>query len=233
MAADRTPNALRRRNWKEPMSEHTGGTVTYHRAEYRPGTDEPWLVWFTEDQADPYWFTAEQGEAMGLTVPSPAESEVAELVDRYGATGVGLALLAHDDVTNVDDFLDGLLDRWMSLRDARQDPQPTADTPSDDIDFDALPIGTVLRGKRTDSRYCVVKTNTSAWTWASDDVGDPVWTAPIEWRIVYQPPVLSPRQCLEALLAGRDDAAREMLSLPRTWSAAWMDVVAGAARGGA
>lgn len=108
----------------------------------------------------------------------------------------------------------------------------TVDIPSDDIDFDALPIGTVLRGKRTDSRYCVVKTNTGEWTWASDDVGGPVSTAPIEWRIVHQPPVLSPRQHLEALLAGRDDAD-EMLSRPRTWSAVWMDVVAAAARGGA
>lgn len=241
MAADRTPNALRRRNWKEPMSEHTGGTVTYHRAEYRPGTDEPWLVWFTEDQADPYWFTAEQGEAMGLTPPEPAplvvtcnghsielsDEEARAFVQEWDLHGdrEDFFMLSNHDLAC--DALAGL------LRDARQDPQPTADTPSDDIDFDALPIGTVLRGKRTDSRYCVVKTNTSAWTWASDDVGDPVWTAPIEWRIVYQPAPLSPRQHLEALLAGRDDAAREMLSLPRTWSAAWMDVVAGAARGGA
>lgn len=206
-----------------------GGTVRYHRCDYHSGTDEPWLVWFTKDQADPYWFTAEQGEAMGLTVPSPAESEVAELVDRYGATGVGLALLAHDDVTNVDDFLDGLLDRWMSLRDARQDPQPTADTPSDDIDFDALPIGTVLK---TYNGYYVTKGGNGNWFDSEQAHGRPdQLLAP--YTVVYQPAPLSPRQHLEALLAGRDDAAREMLSLPRTWSAAWMDVVAGAARGGA
>lgn len=53
------------------MENEKGGTVRYRRADYHPGTDEPWLVWFTKDQADPYWFTVEQGEAMGLTPPEP------------------------------------------------------------------------------------------------------------------------------------------------------------------
>ena len=273
------------------MSEHTGGTVTYHRAEYRPGTDEPWLVWFTEDQADPYWFTAEQGEAMGLTPPEPAPLVVT-------CNGHSIELSDEEAEWYSTDW-EGTVDRSPHgscatklaglLRDARQDPQPASEVPepdydpspfagplrrphrplrdadgsgaffnqahpdfetqtwdarpeqddTPDIDFDALPIGTVLRGKRTDSRYCVVKTNTSAWTWASDDVGDPVWTAPIEWRIVYQPPVLSPRQCLEALLAGRDDAdeliewlASYAPSTRDTPSGQWNRVLSDAARGG-
>lgn len=135
MAADRTPNALRRRNWKEPMSEHTGGTVTYHRAKYRPGTDEPWLVWFTEDQADPYWFTAEQGEAMGLTPPEPAplvvtcnghsielsDEEARAFVQEWDLHGdrEDFFMLSNHDLAC--DALAGL------LRDARQDPQPASE----------------------------------------------------------------------------------------------------------
>ena len=106
-----------------------GGTVRYHRADWVPERDR-WVVTFPNGRVQ--GFTAEQGEAMGLTPPepeppSPIDTDVAELVeliDRYGAMGVALTLLAHDDITNVDDFLDSLLERWMELRDARQDPQP-------------------------------------------------------------------------------------------------------------
>ena len=49
-----------------------GGTVRYHRAKYdaRWG-DAPWEVWFSEGMM-PVRFSAEQGEAMGLTPPEPA-----------------------------------------------------------------------------------------------------------------------------------------------------------------
>lgn len=50
------------------MSEHTGGTVTYHRAEWMDGM---WAVTFLED-GPRRWLTPAEGEAMGLTVPEPA-----------------------------------------------------------------------------------------------------------------------------------------------------------------
>lgn len=46
-----------------------GGTVRYHRAKWRP-KDEVWSVSFTHD-AGPLYFTAKQGEQMGLTLPAP------------------------------------------------------------------------------------------------------------------------------------------------------------------
>lgn len=167
------------------MSEHTGGTVTYHRAEWMDGM---WAVTFLED-GPRRWLTPAEGEAMGLTVPEPAPLVVTcnghsvELSDEQARLFV--ESWAKYDARHEWDKSDGprvsaSLALAGLLRDARQAPQPTVDTPSDD---DELPF-------------------------------------------------MSPRQCLEALLAGRDDAD-EMLSRPRTWSAVWMDVVADAARGGA
>lgn len=49
-----------------------GGTVRYHRAIHHPDSAHPWSVWFTEDAKTSCIFTAEQGEAMGLTPPEPA-----------------------------------------------------------------------------------------------------------------------------------------------------------------
>lgn len=214
-------------------------TVTYHRADYVPGNEYyVWEVYFLES-GEPCLFTAEEGEAMGLTVPEPAPLVVEcrghriELSDHDARLYVQANQYAAPE--SVTEKFGGL------LRDARQDPQPTVDTPSDDIDFDALPIGTVLRGKRTDSRYFVVKTNTSEWTWASD-VGGPVWTAPIEWRVVYQPAALSPLDHLRALLGDRDDAD-ELIDYAAEWwnydprsSATWgrlLVAIGDAARGGA
>ena len=107
-----------------------GGTVRYHRVEYLCDVSYPWLVWFTEDQADPYWFTAEQGEAMGLTPPEPAPLVVTcnghsiELSDEqaewYSTDWKGT--VDHSPHGSCATKLAGL------LRDARQDPQPAPAT---------------------------------------------------------------------------------------------------------
>lgn len=203
-----------------------GGTVRYHRADWVAERDR-WVVTFPNGRVQ--GFTAEQGEAMGLTPPepeppSPIDTDVAELVeliDRYGAMGVALALLAHDDITNVDDFLDSLLERWMELRDARQDPQPASDThgshvePMDDpykrqpeqddtascIDFDALPIGTVL----WDGLDFLLRLP-GGWTYNPPADEHDYYDPERHTSLVYQPAPLSPGECLRGLLAGRDDA---------------------------
>lgn len=54
------------------MNGDQGGTVRYHRAEYRPGSNYPWRVLFSDDDdAQHFRFTAAEGEAMGLTPPPP------------------------------------------------------------------------------------------------------------------------------------------------------------------
>lgn len=223
------------------MSEQ-GGTVRYHRAEYLGDVSYPWEVWFDGGQG-PIFFTAEQGEAMGLTPPEPAPLVVTcnghsiELSDEQAR--LFAESWAKYDARYEWDKSDGprvsaSLVLARLLRDARQDPQPTADTPSDDIDFDALPIGTVLR---FDKRLLRVKT-ANGW---HDDVGlvTPLFHQRDKYEVVYQPPPLSPRQCLEALLAGRDDAD-ELIEYAEQWGGRgltpdgrWRSVIGAAARGGA
>lgn len=210
-----------------------GGTVRYHRADYRPGTDEPWLVWFTKDQADPYWFTAEQGEAMGLTPQEPAPLVVTcnghniELRDDEAEGYIELNR-ACMSIGTVSGRLAGL------LRDARQDPQPASEpeppTPCDEcettgrnciahrsqpeqddtagIDFDALPIGTVAEVTLLDGdRLLALKTDDEPGrNWFIGDCSDVDITKLRDVRIVYQPAPLSRGECLRGLLAGRDDA---------------------------
>ena len=149
-------------------------TVTYHRAEYRPVTDEPWRVWFTKDQDDPYWFTAEQGEAMGLTVPEPAPLVVEcrghriELSDEE-ARFFAMCYPANTPHQNHLKRVSGTVKLAGLLRDARQDPQPngdaqawlagervppqpTVDTPSDDIE---LAFGDDIPHELTEDCWCI------------------------------------------------------------------------------
>lgn len=109
------------------MSENTGGTVRYHRAEYLGDVSFPWEVWFDGGQG-PIFFTAEQGEAMGLT-PPPAplvvtcnghsvdvpEWELDDFIAEWGEDGV-------EDYSAGSNRLATRFAYW--LRDARQDPQP-------------------------------------------------------------------------------------------------------------
>ena len=90
------------------------------------------------------------------------------------------------------------------LRDARQDPQPTADTPSDDIDFDAMPIGTVLWD---DSDFLL--RFPGGWSYnppADEDDYYDIDADNDKFTLVYQPAPVSPSEGLRAVLAGRDDA---------------------------
>lgn len=124
------------------------------------------------------------------------------LLDRYDASMVveALAEAGYDVV----------------LRDARQDPQPTSDpepAPSDDIDFDALPIGTVLK---THNGYYVTKGGNGNWFDGEEAHAKPE-TILAPYTVVYQPAPLSPRQCLEALLAGRDDADELIEHAAKEW----------------
>lgn len=222
------------------MSNLSGGTVRYHRAEYVPDIDPraPWKVWFPHDEG-PRWFTASQGEAMGLTPPAPAplvvtcnghsielsDEEARAFVQEWDLHGdrEDFFMLSNHDLAC--DALAGL------LRDARQDPQPASaslrdadgsgaffdqahpdfetqtwdarpeqdDTPG--IDFDALPIGTVLCDRDPTQ---VVKTP-DGWYCAGEPVEYDLATfAP--YTVVYRPAPLSPGECLRGLLAGRDDA---------------------------
>lgn len=138
------------------------------------------------------------------------------------------------------------------LRDARQDPQPTADTrhadgcqsdlplsmcqcdlptarPEQDdtpgIDFDALPIGTVLK---TYNGYYVTKGGNGNWFSSEEALAEPDHLlAP--YTVVYQPAPLSPGEChrpapvspyegLRAVLAGRDDADELIEYASKHWN---------------
>jgi hypothetical protein len=157
----------------------------YHRAEYDATYSDPWRVQWTEN-GPVTLFTAAEGEAMGLTPPAPAPLVVTcnghsielsdEQAQRYIADNE-----RYRRPWSISNLFVGL------LRDARQDPQPASDDPSDD---DELPF-------------------------------------------------MSPRQHLEALLAGRDDAY-ELIECAARWGGnafteqgRWHSLIGDAARGGA
>lgn len=177
-----------------------GGTVRYHRADWVPERDR-WVVTFPGGKVQ--GFTAEQGEVMGLTPQEPA-------LTRSKAFNVVLDELIvvdpHDDLTreNVAECIVGMLEVAGLLREARQDPQPTADSPSDDIDFDALPIGTVAEVTLLDGdRLLALKMDAvSGRNWFIGDCSDVDITKLCDVRIVHQPAPLSPGECLRGLLAG-------------------------------
>lgn len=122
------------------MTEHTGGTVRYHRAEYDPERGYPWMVWFTENVV--YNFTAAEGEAMGLTPPEPEPLVVTcnghsiEL-SRAEASALVAASESYEwEEVDAGDWrrtaaevadLFRVADLPGLLRDARQDPQPPSD----------------------------------------------------------------------------------------------------------
>lgn len=113
----------------------SGGTVRYHRADYdaRLG-DAPWAVRFSEDMM-PVRFSAEQGEAMGLTPPEPAPLVVTcnghsvELSDEEARF---FAMYYPANTPHRDHFkrVSGAVKLARLLRDARQDPQPASDPAS-------------------------------------------------------------------------------------------------------
>ena len=202
------------------------GTVTYHYKEYRAGSDHPWCIWFTADAAldddAAVRFTAAEGRAMGLTPPAPAPLVVTcnghsiELSDEEADVVVDL-WADYADVRDPNAELRCKTKLAGLLRDARQDPQPTADTrhadgcqsdlplsmcqcdlptarPEQDdtpgIDFDALPIGTVLK---TYNGYYVTKGGNGNWFSSEEALAEPDHLlAP--YTVVYQPAPLSPQQ---------------------------------------
>jgi hypothetical protein len=114
----------------------TGGTVRYHRAKWEghksPDLVVPWRVQYVED-GKWHWFSAAEGEAMGLT-PPPAP---------FVVTCNGHSVDLSDEVVTpiVRQWADERVEDWPNgslilsaviplarlLRDARQDPQPASD----------------------------------------------------------------------------------------------------------
>jgi hypothetical protein len=223
------------------------GTVRYHRAEYLPGSNYPWALWFTAAATDGqrFRFTAAEGEAMGLTPPEPAplvgtcnghsvelpEWELDDFIAEWGEDGI-------EDYSAGSSRLATRFAYW--LRDARQDPQPAstveiggqvmtqaqfdaarfpllnpapqiasdpqpAPADSDTLDFDAMPIGTVL----WDSDSDFLLRFPGGWSYNppadEDDYYDiDAYDGP--FTVVYQPAPVSPYEGLRAVLSARDDA---------------------------
>lgn len=218
-----------------PDDPTTGGTVRYHRAEYDPDRGYPWMVWFTDSVV--YNFTAAEGEAMGLTPPEPAPLVVTCNGHSVELSDEEVALFQTWGSLNDYSSLASACARRLArlLRDARQDPQPadftpaahdpsvfdghvrTAgqpeqdDTASDTIDFDALPIGTVLRDKWGD----LLLRREGGWFEGDDDCFLNADDGP--FTVVYRPAPLSPGECLRGLLAGRTDADELIEYAARHW----------------
>lgn len=208
------------------MSENTGGTVRYHRAEYLGDVSFPWEVWFDGGQG-PIFFTAEQGEAMGLT-PPPAPLVVEcnghsiELSDdeaRYFATYYPANMPGQYNKR-----VSGAVKLAGLLRDARQDPQPASDpepapAPSDTLDFDAMPIGTVAEVTLLDGdRLLALKDGDGPdYKWYVGDSSVVDITRLRDVRVVYRPAPVSPYEGLRAVLAGRGDADRMIGYAARHW----------------
>ncbi len=206
-------------------------TINYTRAEWDQGA-EMWSVWFEDGEY--MRFTRKQGKAMGL-IDGPDFSVLPP------GTVVRSERNRYEDTKGADG-------RWRGPNSDSGEPSPQgapytvihlpSDTPSDDIDFDALPIGTVLRCTWTDE---AIRIKIHGGVWSHNGVDPSADLIPANWRVVYQPPALSPRQCLEALLAGRDDADELWAEAEREWSFPGaglpvyrlMHAVGDAARGGA
>lgn len=204
-----------------------GGTVTYHRAEWIAERDR-WVVTFPNGRVQ--GFTAEQGEAMGLTPPEPAPLVVTCQDPDCLYPGDCFGVKENGRTT------------WRLPREAIERYHPDAvwpqpeqdDTPSDNrdtmtqhphnpmrddtasgIDFDALPIGTVL----WDGLDFLLRLP-GGWTYNppadEHDYYDPERHAS-PYTVVYQPAPLSPGECLRGLLAGRDDADELIEYAARYW----------------
>lgn len=172
------------------MTEHTGGTVRYHDAEWigeKVKPIYPWVVRFMED-GPIHELTKAEGEAMGLTPPEPeplvvtcnghsielSDGEAGHIANGWADAGCGpLPRLAR------------------LLRDARQDPQPASDT------LDSP--GPELRARPT-----------GAWSILFDAHGSVTVTRTSDGEVFVNgmsvaPPV-SRYEGLRAVLAGRTDA---------------------------
>ena len=208
------------------MTEHIGGTVRYHRADWVPERDR-WVVTFPNGRVQ--GFTAEQGEAMGLTVPEPAplvvtcnghsidvpEWELDDFIAEWGEDGI-------EDYSAGSNRLATRFAYW--LRDARQDPQPASDAQpapadSDTLDFDAMPIGTVAEVTLLDGdRLLALKDGDGPdYKWYVGDSSVVDITRLRDVRVVYRPAPVSPYEGLRAVLAGRDDAD-ELIEYAKGWS---------------
>lgn len=170
------------------------GTVTYHRAEYLGDVSYPWEVWFDGGQG-PIFFTAAEGEAMGLTPPEPAPLVVTCKDPECPYPGDCFGVKENGRTTW----------RWPRELVERYHPdavwpQPEQDDTASGIDFDALPIGTVIADKWRDLRL----RQEDGWL-DGDDVCD-LDESDGPYTVVYQPAPLSPGEHLRGLLAGRDDA---------------------------
>lgn len=267
-----------------------GGTVRYHRADWVPERDR-WVVTFPGGRVQ--GFTAEQGEAMGLTSPKP---EAAPLVVTCNGHSIELSdeeaeWYSTDWRGTVDHSPHGSCATKLAglLRDARQDPQPAstveiggqvmtqaqydaarfpllhsdpqpASDPADDdpnglitaleeaaarqsavepdtsdtLDFDAMPIGTVLRCTWNDE---AIRIKIDGGVWSHNGVNPSADLIPANWEVVYQPAPVSPYEGLRAVLAGPDfeRMLREAKGLnpagPSSW-ACLMRAVGDAARSG-
>lgn len=214
------------------MSENTGGTVRYHRAEYDPEKHPyEWWVQFTEDARTGTSFTAAEGEAMGLT-PPPAPLVVTCNGHSVDLSDEEAEFYTVDWEGTVDHSPHGSCATKLAglLRDARQDPQPAsladvfteppddellaryrsdkaatdalfghpqpAPADSDDIDFDALPIGTVLK---TYNGYYVTKGGNGNWFSSEEALAEPDHLlAP--YTVVYQSPINDAPQVGDTIL---------------------------------
>ena len=204
-------------NLNNGITESTtdGGTIRYHRAEYLPGSNYPWALWFTADADDGqrFRFTAAEGESMGLTPPAPAPLVVTCNGHSVELSDEEAEFYTVDWEGTVDHSPHGSCATKLArlLRDARQDPQPASEpepapADSDTLDFDAMPVGTVLWD---DSDSDFLLRFPGGWSYNppadEDDYYDiDAYDGP--FTVVYQPAPVSPYEGLRAVLAGRDDA---------------------------
>lgn len=227
-----------------------GGTVRYHRADWVPERDR-WVVTFPGGRVQ--GFTAEQGEAMGLTSPEPEAAPLVvtcnghsmELSDEEA--GYFIERWAHEDPAELTvpfNIASAKLARL--LRDARQDPQPASDAvpepdASDTLDFDAMPIGTVAEVTLLDGdRLLALKDGDGPdYKWYVGDSSVVDITRLRDVRVVYRPAPVSPYEGLRAVLAGRDDADELMQWAAEAWGGQgltpdgrWRAAVGAAARSG-
>lgn len=138
------------------------------------------------------------------------EWELDDFIAEWGEDGV-------EDYSEGSNRLATRFAHW--LRDARQDPRPASEPEQDDtasgIDFDALPIGTVLTFN-SDAFESTIVRQLGGWRNVANGRED-IPTDPTKWRIAYFPPPLSPGECLRGLLAGRDDADRLLRGAAESW----------------
>jgi len=92
------------------------------------------------------------------------------------------------------------------------EPAVEPDTTSDTLDFDAMPVGTVIRDKWGD----LLLRREGGWFEGDDDCFLNADDGP--FTVVYQPAPVSPAEGLRAVMAGRDDADELIEYASKHWN---------------